>query len=347
MEQFKNTMIKVWHKIHYVVTRRVFAGALMCAITLSMAFGISVNSHVVTVNDGDDSRVVVTMRDDPYKVLSDAGVSLDVHDAVTVDAETKEIDVDRAVVVEVQADGLSTLVHMTEGTVADALNKAEVSIGNLDRVSYKVKTPIKEGMLIKVDRVAYEEYTVTETIPYETKYRYTAVLQPGVTKLDKSGSNGKRTLTYRKVIVNGKVEETKVIDEDITKKPVTQVVIKGSNYGTPISKAPFKVALNSKNQPVNYKKKFSGRCTAYATGSYGASGRRLGVGTVAVDPKKIPYGSKLWITSADGKFVYGYAIAADTGSFIRDGRTVADLYMGSYQECCWFGARNLNVYVIG
>ena len=347
MEQFKNTMIKVWHKVHYVVTRRVFAGVLMCAVTLSLAFGISVNSHVVTVNDGDDSRVVVTMRDDPYQVLSDAGVSLDVHDAVTVNAEAKEIDVDRAVVVEVQADGLSTLVHMTEGTVADALDKAEVTVGDLDRVSYKVKTPIKEGMLIKVDRVAYEEYTVTETIPYETKYRYTAVLQPGVTKLDKEGANGKRTLTYRKIIVNGEVTETKVIDENVTKQPVTRVMMKGSDYGTPISKAPFKVALDSKNQPVNYKQKFSGRCTAYATGTIGASGMRTGVGTVAVNPKKIPYGTKLWITSADGKFVYGYAVAVDTGSFIKDGRTVADLYMGSYQECCWFGARNLNVYVIG
>ena len=347
MEQFKNTMKNVWHKVHYVVTRRVFAGVLMCAVTLSLAFGISVNSHVVTVNDGDDSRVVVTMRDDPYQVLSDAGVSLDVHDAVSVNADDAVIEVDRAVVVEVQADGLSTLVHMTEGTVADALEKADVTVGELDRVSYKQKTPIEEGMLIQVDRVAYEEYTVKETIPYETKYRYTAVLQPGVTKLDKEGANGQRTLTYRKVIVNGEVTETKVIKENVTKKPVTRVMIKGSNYGTPISKAPFSVKLDSKNQPVNYKKKFSGRCTAYATGSYGASGMRLGVGTVAVDPRKIPYGSKLWITSADGKFVYGYAVAADTGGFARRGSAVADLYMGSYQECCWFGARNLNVYVIG
>ena len=53
------------------------------------------------------------------------------------------------------------------------------------------------------------------------------------------------------------------------------------------------------------------------------------------------------LKALDGGATYGYAIAADTGSFIRDGRTVADLYMGSYQECCWFGARNLNVYVIG
>ena len=27
----------------------------------------------------------------------------------------------------------------------------------------------------------------------------------------------------------------------------------------------------------------------------------------------IPYGTKLYITSTDGKFVYGYAVATDTG----------------------------------
>lgn len=347
MEPFKKTAVAVWHKVVYVVTRRVFAGVLMCAITLCLAFGISVNSHVVTVNDGDDSRVVVTMEDDPYQVLSDAGVSLDVHDAISVNTEESTIDVDRAVAVEVQADGLSTLVHMTEGTVADALKKADISVGKLDKVSYKTKTPVKEGMLIKVDRVAYEEYTVKEKIPCETTYRYTAVLRPGVIKLDKEGQDGQRTVTYRKVIVNGKEKETKVIKEVVTKPMVKRVMMKGFDYGTPISKAPFGIKLDSKNQPVNYKQKFSGRCTAYASGSIGASGMRTGVGTVAVNPRKIPYGTKLWITSADGKFVYGYAVAVDTGNFIKDGRTVADLYMGSYMECCWFGARNLNVYVIG
>ena len=74
---------------------------------------------------------------------------------------------------------------------------------------------------------------------------------------------------------------------------------------------------------------------------------RTGVGTIAVDPKQIPYGTKLWITSADGKFVYGYAVAVDTGAFVQRGSALADLYMGSYQEACWFGRRTLNIYVIG
>ncbi|MBO5796866.1 MAG: hypothetical protein J6R77_00785, partial [Clostridia bacterium] len=59
--------------------------------------GVSVNSHVITVNDGDESRVVVTLHNDPFRVLSAAGVTLDEHVSVRVDADTSTIDVDRAV----------------------------------------------------------------------------------------------------------------------------------------------------------------------------------------------------------------------------------------------------------
>ena len=347
MERFKNTVSTVWSGICRVVTRRVFAAVVMCAVTVSMVLGISVNSHVVTVNDGDESRVVVTVHQDPYRVLNTAGVQLEEHDAISVDTDSAVIDVDRAMAVEVQADGLSTLVHLTEGTVKEAISKAGISVGAQDTVSQKLSDNVAEGMLIVVDRVAYEEYTVTEIIPHGTKYRYSAVLKPGKTRTEKAGSDGEKVITYRKTIVNGKATTTEKVGEKIVKQAVDTVVLKGSSYGTPISPAPFDIELDEKGQPVNYTKKFSGSCTAYATGTRGASGMKLGVGTVAVNPKQIPYGTKLWITSADGKFVYGYAIAADTGGFIHSGKTIADLYMGSYKEACNFGRRNLNIYVIG
>jgi len=347
MERFKNTMRTVWEYTRRVVSRRVFAAVVMCAVTVSLVLGISVNSHVVTVNDGDESCVVVTVHQDPYRVLSAAGVQLEEHDAISVDTNTSVIDVDRAMAVEVQADGLSTLVHLTEGTVQDALSKAGVSVGTQDTVSQKLSATVAEGMLIAVDRVAYEEYTVTETIAHGVKYRYSAVLKPGKTRTEKAGSDGEKVITYRKTIVNGKATTTEKVGEKVVKQPVDTVILKGSSYGTPISKAPFDIELDEKGQPVNYTKKFTGSCTAYATGTRGASGMKLGVGTVAVNPKQIPYGTKLWITSADGKFVYGYAIAADTGGFIHSGKTLADLYMGSYKEACNFGRRTLNIYVIG
>ena len=38
-----------------------------------------------------------------------------------------------------------------------------------------------------------------------------------------------------------------------------------------------------------------------------------------------PYGTKLYITSTDGKFVYGYAVATDTGIAVQKGQ-ILDVY---------------------
>ncbi len=342
------TLRTVWTTVKPFLSSRRFAACLLAFATFAMATSVSVYSRAVTVTDGDESRRVLTMHADPYKTLAAAGVMLAEHDEIEVSADAATITINRAMTVEVKADGTSTLLHMVDGTVADALQRAEVSVGKYDTLNVTNDTPVSEGLSIEVDRVAYREYTVNEIIPFETTTKLTNVLRPGRIIVNKNGVNGSKTITYRETIVNGKVVETAKVGEKVTKNAVNKVVLKGSAYGTPLSEAPFAIQLNSKNQPVNYKKAYTAKsCTAYSIGSVGASGMRLGVGTCAVNPKVIPYGTKLWITSADGKFVYGYAIAADTGSFVNNSKTFADLYFGSYKEACYFGRRDLNIYVIG
>ena len=69
-------------------------------------------------------------------------------------------------------------------------------------------------------------------------------------------------------------------------------------------------------------------------------------GHIAVDPKQFPYGTEMWIVSTDGKYVYGYAIAADTGGFVQQKTFTVDLYMHSYEEACRWGARQVRIYVL-
>ena len=69
------------------------------------------------------------------------------------------------------------------------------------------------------------------------------------------------------------------------------------------------------------------------------------VGTVAVDPSVIPLGSELYITSLDGKeWVYGLAVAEDTGSLIQGKRI--DLFFDTQEECINFGVSDALVYVL-
>ena len=61
-------------------------------------------------------------------------------------------------------------------------------------------------------------------------------------------------------------------------------------------------------------------------------------GIVAVDPRVIPYYTKMYIPG------YGIAIAGDTGGAIRGNRV--DLFMDSYEEAINWGRRNVEVYIL-
>lgn len=81
------------------------------------------------------------------------------------------------------------------------------------------------------------------------------------------------------------------------------------------------------------------RTTAYTfTGNRTFTGTVPSVGQVAVDPKVIPLGSKMYI---DG---YGFAIATDTGDKWIQGKQI-DLFMNTKKQCIKYGLRH-NVKVI-
>lgn len=341
-------MQQVLRLIGSAVRTRLFAACAMAVVTVMLMSTVSISARAVTVSDGEVSRVILTLHTDPYKAVEKAGMTMRDYDLLHVDNTAASVDIDRAMTIEITADGASTLLYMTGGTVADALSRADVTVGKYDTMNVASDAPLEAGMHIVVKRVAHRDYTLTETIKYETEVTYSFTLAPGKTRVIQQGRNGVRTVTYRETIIDGAVVETNEVSEKVTTAVVTHRVLKGAAYGTPRSEAPGGIKLDSKNQPVNYKKVYTNkRCTAYSVGKRGASGMRLGVGTVAVNPNVIPYGTKLWIVSADGKKVYGYAVAADTGSFAKGGKTFCDVYLGSMTEARAFGVHYFNIYVIG
>ena len=66
------------------------------------------------------------------------------------------------------------------------------------------------------------------------------------------------------------------------------------------------------------------------------------MGVVAVDRDVVPLGTKVYVVSNDGAYVYGFAVAEDTG--VR-GNSI-DLYMDTSSECIQFGVRNCTVYIL-
>lgn len=78
---------------------------------------------------------------------------------------------------------------------------------------------------------------------------------------------------------------------------------------------------------------------------YTYSGTVARVGAIAVDPKVIPLGTKMYVVSNDGQYVYGYCVAEDIGGGIKGNKI--DLYFDTFDECWQFGVRTCTVYILG
>ena len=107
------------------------------------------------------------------------------------------------------------------------------------------------------------------------------------------------------------------------------------------------IALDANGLPVHYTSVVKVQATAYTyTGNRCSTGVNPEPGYIAVNPKVIPYGTKMYIVSADGRYNYGYAIAADTGGFISKRPTNVDLFMTTQAACVAFGRRDVYIYFI-
>ena len=73
-----------------------------------------------------------------------------------------------------------------------------------------------------------EKRTYEHTIKYETEKKKTKKLYKGDSQVKIDGKNGKSKRTERNVYVNGEKVDSELLDEQISKKPVTKVVMVGS-----------------------------------------------------------------------------------------------------------------------
>lgn len=242
-------------------------------------------------------------------------------------------------------------VNYAAGTVGDVLKRAHVTLGPNDTVKPSLSKTLKPGSKIVVHRVSYVVREEEKVMKYGTQTRQSGVLAVGVNRIARQGRDGSKTITYEDKVVDGEVVSSKKLEETVSAKPVDKVIVEGTRQpkqSTPAVFPNFEGRGAGAPPPTNYIKTFHGPATAYTAkpGARNASGGIARRGTVAVNPKQIPYGSKLYIVADDGT-VYGYCTAEDTGGFVTNGSgTMVDLYMDTYGECTRWGKRPVTIYVI-
>ena len=291
------------------------------------------------VNDG---TVADLLADNGIPFGDDYFVSKSLNSVLEPDMEIK---VSKKKSINIAVDGKNESVFVPEGSVADTLNFLNISLSADDIVNEPLNNPVEDGLNLIVNRVKFKEVTESEKIPFSTETKKSKDLNSGDSQIEVNGEDGEKEVFKRVKYVDGTIVDAEVLSEKILKNPVNQVKIIGTK---PIVKGNIKVSIedgkitDENGKTYTYNKILTGVCTAYheKPGSKTSTGQIARRGLVAVNPKQIPYGTKLYIPG------YGFCVAADTGGAMRQGRAMIDLYMDSERECRQFGRRTKQVYVL-
>lgn len=318
----------------------------ICAICFSSHMQPAVsgteNSNIFT--DDTETREIVVQSGIALAGSEETVVSLSDSDAV----KTKSTGITYNVTV--YDAGVATEYTTDAATVAEFLDEKVIVPGKYDTVTPALTDSIYNYMAITVDRVTFDDVTTNEIITCKTVKVETEDLLVGQTKVITAGSDGIKTVVTRNVYVNGEFSHSEILSEEVTTASVNRVVQVGTRVEAEeeVKEENVKTFVDSAGRNVAYTKVITGKGSTYTAevGATSATGRALAVGVVAVDPDVIPYGTRLYITSADGKYVYGYALAADTNSVVESGSAVVGLFYDTESQCKVFGNRDVKVYIL-
>ena len=341
-------------KLTYNLLLRLF-GLVLPAVFLVVALSQTVFAKTYVITDGDRVVTVTTLATDPREVLTEAGVELEHHDTYTTEGESA-IRIRRGAHVLVSHHGEGMTVEAGDETVGQLLTRLNLEPEAEDVVSHPEDMPVYDGMLLRVDAHLTRQETYTATLHFETTWCADPTIPRGEEEVLIRGRDGEVLCTAEVTYINGKEAERKLLTQTQTIAPVTQVVAVGTGeeaQGVDPGAMPIigdGYIILPTGEVLTYTKKDTVRATAYTHTDAGcdritATGSTVHRGTVAVDPRFIPYGTRMFIVANDGSYVYGISEAEDCGGAIKGDRV--DLYFPTYDECMEFGWRNCTIYFLG
>ena len=286
------------------------------------------------------------------EVSPPSGASLGKHQAISV-ARAFPLNINTA-------DGTIS-VQTVSRTVSAVLAQNGIILGEADIVNPSLDSVVNKETTITVTRVTNDMVAETVEIPYETVSTPNSTLARGRKNVITEGIAGEKEIMYNVTYHDGVEQSREVAGERIVREPVNRVEEYGTQYYQVASRGGRVVrdtaTLDAPSEQLDYSNVLTCSATAYdlsyeSCGKnpgdpyYGiaASGMVISRGVVAVDPRVIPMGSKLYIESLDSYPDYGFAVAGDKGGAIKGNKV--DLFMESRSEALNFGRRSVRVYIL-
>ena len=333
-------------KLHGIWNRKHLALLTLMAVILTAAAATNYAAALYILTGADDTAIVLDGKTAVPDLSSqmvfvttggrDGGVTLAADQTVTI-----------------RRNGETQTVQSRKESISSLLERMDIVPSPLETVAVNLAGP---GVEITVEEEIIYYDRVVEKVAFDTVRIANPEMEKGTEKVVQEGADGVRTSIYEVVFSNGQ-ELSRQFVEEVDSTAVDQIVEYGTAVDATVNNKSV-ISSVSKNSDgsgtltladggtLNFSAVKSMTATAYTAGHGGvdnctATGTSVRVGTVAVDKRVIPLGTKLYIVTNDG-IVYGTAVAEDTG--VKGNKV--DLYFDTYQQCINFGRRGCTVYIL-
>ena len=190
----------------------------------------------VTVIDGAIRQKVVTPYQTAEQIVKDTGIVLYPEDTTKLSQSGDfvmsgaglQLTIDRAAAFNLNLYGTVTTARTQSLTVGDMLKEKGISLGENDRVSVPLSSPLVAGSELQVWREGKQTITAEEPVQFEVKQINDANQDVGYKAIQTPGVIGKKNVTYEVEIRNGQEVGRIEIASIVTAQSTVQVEIIGS-----------------------------------------------------------------------------------------------------------------------
>ena len=325
--------------------------SLLLSLTLVLLGGRAlafVSPKDVWLTDNGEAVLIQTIADTVAGFLETEDIILGEFDKLNVQLDqliledtVNEIIITRGIDIRLVIDGTwetkatygDTTLRLLIGELEDSRDITLVYEGSRD-------ITLRNGQIVNLLTQRVEEVTLVEAIPYETVRMDVRSIERGTEEVAQEGIEGKKEVVFAITFVGSQEIYRELLSEYVLQEPIEQLVHVGIGHNVSTHPRGFRYIRHYVMTATAYTSGY--QCTGKRPGdpAYGitASGIPVRPGIVAVDPRVIPLGTRLYVEG------YGFALAADTGSAII-GHSI-DLFHEDLGEAIQFGRQRLNVWVL-